>query len=53
MKDELKIKLDEQTYIHVLVSTELKKELVKEAQAKQMALATYIRMLLLERNDNK
>ena len=46
---EAKEKLDEQTYIHVLLTRRLKQELQEEADKKQMALATYIRMLLLER----
>lgn len=37
------------TYVHVLISKEVKEELVKEAEKRQLALATYIRQILLDR----
>lgn len=36
-------------YIHVLISKELKKEILKEAEIRQLPLATYIRQIILDR----
>lgn len=51
MKEENEARLEEQTYVHVILTRKLKKELAEEAEAKQMPLATYIRMLLVDRKE--
>lgn len=43
MKDEKNL------YVHVLVSKELKQELIKEAEKRQLPLASYIRQIILDR----
>lgn len=36
-------------YIHVLVTPELKNILLKEAEARQLSLASYLRQIILDR----
>ena len=36
--------------IHITISKELKEQLIEEANALEMSLNAYIRMLLIERN---
>ena len=43
------MKEDKNVYIHVLVSEKLKKELSKEAEKRQLSLASYIRQIILDR----
>ncbi len=40
---------EETTYIHVLVTKVLKDELTKEANARQLSIASYVRQILLDR----
>ncbi len=40
---------EKQYYIHVLVTKDLKEELTKEAELRQLAIASYIRQILLDR----
>ena len=43
------MKEDKNIYIHVLVNEQLKKELLKEAELRQLSLASYIRQIILDR----
>lgn len=43
------MKEEKNTYIHIIVSDELKDALTKEAEAKQLSLASYVRLILLDR----
>lgn len=43
------MKEDKNIYIHVLVTEELKQELLKEAEKRQLSLASYIRQVILDR----
>lgn len=43
------MKEDKNIYIHVLVTEALKKELLKEAELRQLSLASYIRQIILDR----
>lgn len=43
------MKEDKNIYIHVLVTEVLKKELLKEAELRQLSLASYIRQIILDR----
>lgn len=46
------MKEEKNTYIHIIVSDELKEALIKEAEEKQLSLASYIRLILLDRKKN-
>lgn len=45
----MKEEKEKQYYIHVLVTKELKEQLTKEAEIRQLAIASYIRQILLDR----
>lgn len=40
---------NEMIYVHVLITKELKDELIKEAEKRQLSLASYIRQVILDR----
>ena len=40
---------EEKIYVHVLVTPELKNALLKEAEARQLSLASYVRQIILDR----
>lgn len=45
----MKEEKEKQHYIHVLVTKDLKEQLTKEAESRQLAIASYIRQILLDR----
>lgn len=46
------MKEEKNIYVHMYITEELKKELEKEAKEKQLSLASYIRLILIDRKKN-
>lgn len=40
---------NEMIYVHILITKELKEELIKESEKRQLSLASYIRQVILDR----
>lgn len=40
---------EKQVYVHVLVTQSLKEELIKEANSRQLSIASYVRQIILDR----